>query len=263
MQLYYHRTGEGSALPPLIILHGLFGTWENWRAQIKLFAEQFDVIAVDLRNHGLSPHSEAIDYALMATDVLELMERLQIERCALLGHSMGGKVAMQLALEQPHRVARLVVVDVAPVAYEHHHRDTFAGLFAVDPGQVSSRRDADLQLQAHIDDASVRAFLLKNLYRNESGQFAWRMNLPALHDQYDNISAAPPASLEPEARYSGPVLFIKGGNSIYLQPEYQETILRLFPAARVKIIAGCGHWPHAEKPELFNKLVMRFLATAD
>lgn len=259
MQLHYHRSSENPSNPPLIILHGLFGTWENWRAQIKLLAEQFDVIAVDLRNHGASPHSDNINYALMAQDVIDLMDSLQIERCALLGHSMGGKVAMQLALEHPQRIERLVIVDIAPVAYEHHHRDTFAGLFAVDPSLLSSRRDADLQLQPHINDLSVRAFLLKNLYRDNQGNFAWRMNLQALHDQYDNISAAPPASLGTSLSYAGPVLFIKGGDSFYLQPEHQATIMSLFPAARVKIMAGCGHWPHAEKPSVFNRLVDNFL----
>lgn len=252
MELHYQRSGNGT---PLLILHGLFGTWDNWRGQIKLLAQHFDVIAVDLRNHGASPHSEAHDYSLMAADVVELMTHLQIESAHILGHSMGGKVAMQLALEHPQRVQRLIIVDIAPVEYERHHDQVFEGLFSLDPAQLKSRGEADKKLAEHVHDPSVRAFLLKNLYRTESGQFDWRMNLKTLHAQYPQISAAPSAS----GQFQGPALFIKGGDSDYLLAEYEPAIRARFPAAQYKIMAGCGHWPHAEKPTVFNRLVERFL----
>ena len=253
MELNYHRSGSG---PTLIILHGLFGSWENWRAQIKKLAEHYDVIAPDLRNHGGSPHAEEIDYALMADDLIELMDRLGIEQALLLGHSMGGKVAMQLALEHPSRVQKLIVADIAPVAYGDHHQEVFQGLFNVDLAQLRSRADADAQLAEYIDSAAVRAFLLKNLQRSRDGVFSWKMHLQALYDSYQNISAAPSA----EGQYDGPVLFIKGGASDYLLPQHAAAIKARFPHAQYKIIDGAGHWLHAEKPAAFNRLLERFLS---
>lgn len=254
MELNYHRTGTG---PTLIILHGLFGSWENWGAQIKMLSEHYDIVAADLRNHGASPHADAIDYPLMAGDVIELMDRLGIEQTLLLGHSMGGKVAMQLALEHPQRVRKLIVADIAPVGYPAHHDEVFKGLFNVDLEQIRSRAEADAQLAECIDSAGIRAFLLKNLNRSRDGRFSWKMNPRALRNAYDSISAAPPAS----GHYDGPVLFIKGGDSDYLQPEHAAAIKARFPNAEYKIIEGAGHWLHAEKPAAFNRLVERFLAT--
>lgn len=254
MQLNYSKSGQGS---PLFILHGLFGTWENFGSCIKELTNRCEVIAVDLRNHGRSPHSDQISYPLMADDVIELANTLGIEQFALLGHSMGGKVAMQLALNHPDRVTRLIVVDIAPVQYPHHHQQTLAGLNAVPLDQIKSRTEADQYLARHISEPNVRAFLLKNLYRTEQQAFAWRMNLAALEDQYDQI-AAPPC----EGRFDKPVLFIKGSESDYLRAEYQDAILTRFPNTQLRIIDGAGHWPHAEKPALFLKLVTRFLDQA-
>lgn len=253
MELNHHRSGKG---PTLIILHGLFGSWENWRAQIKRLAEHYDTLAVDLRNHGGSPHEEAIDYPLMAADVVELMDRLGIEQAMLLGHSMGGKVAMQLALDHPQRVQKLIVADIAPVAYPRHHDEVFKGLFSVPLDRIRSRTEADAWLAKQIKDQGVRAFLLKNLVRSREGQFGWKMNLDALYAAYDRISAAPSG----EGPYTGPVLFIKGGRSDYLKAEYAERIRALFPHASFKVIEGAGHWLHAEKPTAFNRLVENFLA---
>lgn len=253
MELNYHRTGNG---PTLMILHGLFGTWENWGAQIKMLADRYDIIAADLRNHGASPHSDTTDYHLMAEDVIELMDRLGIDRTLMLGHSMGGKVAMQLALDHPGRIDKLIVADIAPVDYGPHHEAVFRGLFNVDLAAIRSRADADARLAEHIDSAGVRAFLLKNLQRSRDGGFSWKMNLKALHDAYDRITAAPSAS----GQFDGPVLFIKGGNSEYLLPEHADAIKARFPNARYKVIEGTGHWLHAEKPAAFNRLVERFLS---
>lgn len=252
MQLNYHRTGQG---PALIILHGLFGTWENWGAQIKMLAEQYDVIAADLRNHGASPHSDELSYHLMAEDVIELMDKQQLDKVLLLGHSMGGKVAMQLAMDHPARVRKLIVADIAPVNYGRHHDDVFQGLFNVELEGLKSRSAADKQLAEHVEIPGVRAFLLKNLQRDKDGNFGWKMNLEALHREYHEISAAPQ-----QGRYEGPTLFIKGGDSDYLKPEYAEAIQSRFPDASFKIIEGTGHWLHAEKPAAFNRIVERFLS---
>lgn len=251
MELHYHRTGSG---PTLLILHGLFGTWENWGFQVKKLSEKFDIIAADLRNHGSSPHDDSISYHLMAEDVIALMDRLGIDKASILGHSMGGKVAMQLALDHPQRVERLIVADIAPVEYPPHHSDVFAGLFNVDLAAITSRSAADQQLAEHIDSAGVRGFLLKNLQRAAEGGFSWKMNLEALHREYRHIAAAPT-----EGVYSGPVLFIKGGDSDYLLPEHADAIKSRFPNAGYKVIDGVGHWLHAEKPAAFNRLVERFL----
>lgn len=251
MKLFHQIYGAGE---PLLILHGLFGTYENWGSQIKGLAEHFQVIAVDLRNHGRSPHADEFTYPAMAHDVLELMDDLGLDNAHILGHSMGGKVAMQIALTAPERLRKLVVVDIAPVTYTPHHDDVFKGLFSITLEGLKSRGEADKQLAEHVDELSVRAFLLKNLYRTEDKQFAWRMNLPVLHSQYSKISLAPEGT-----PFSGDTLFIKGANSDYLIPAYRDQVVGLFPKANYKMIDGAGHWPHAEKPEMFSRIVLKFL----
>lgn len=251
MKLFHQIYGAGE---PLLILHGLFGTYENWGSQIKGLAEHFQVIAIDLRNHGRSPHADEFTYPAMAADVLELMDNLGLESAHILGHSMGGKVAMQIALNAPQRLSKLVVVDIAPVTYQPHHDSVFQGLFSITLNGLKSRGEADKQLAEHVEEASVRAFLLKNLYRTEEKQFAWRMNLPVIHSQYSNISQAPTGK-----PFSGETLFIKGANSDYLIPAYRDQVVGLFPSASYKVIEGAGHWPHAEKAEMFSRVLLKFL----
>ncbi|WP_322785970.1 alpha/beta fold hydrolase [Oceanobacter kriegii] len=251
LKLNYQITGEGK---PLVIIHGLFGMLQNWGAQTKALSEEYQVITVDLRNHGRSPHSDDVSYPAMAADVRQLIADLGFEKVDLLGHSMGGKVAMQLACEPDTPIERLILADIAPVDYPNHHSDVFAGLQAVDLATLKSRGEADKIMAEHIDDASVRAFLLTNLYKNE-GQFAWRINLKALVEHYDEISCAP-AMQQP---YEGPTLFIKGGDSHYILPKYQDAVLKWFPNAGYKVMPNVGHWLHAEKPDLFTSLVRRFL----
>jgi len=251
VKLFHQIYGTGE---PLLILHGLFGTYENWGSQIKGLAENFQVVAVDLRNHGRSPHSDTFDYPSMAADVLALMDELGLDCAHILGHSMGGKVAMQIALNAPQRLRKLVVVDIAPVHYEHHHHGVFEGLFNIELVGLKSRGAAEQQLAEHVHEPSVRAFLLKNLYRTEDKQFAWRMNLPVLHSQYAQISKAPEG-----IPFTGATLFIKGANSDYLIAAYRDQVVSLFPTASYKVIEGAGHWPHAEKPEMFSRIALTFL----
>lgn len=251
MKLFHQIYGNGE---PLIIMHGLFGTYENWGTQIKGLAEHFQVIAVDMRNHGRSAHEPLMTYTAMAADIIELMDDLALDSAHILGHSMGGKAAMQLALNYPERIRKLIVVDIAPVEYRPHHQDVFAGLYSIEPDQLKSRGDADKQLAEHVDEPGVRAFLLKNLYRDEEKRFRWRMNLDVLHDQYNQIGAAPEGT-----PYTGTTLFIKGANSNYLLPEHRDQVLGLFPKAQYKLIQGAGHWPHAEKASVFGRIVLGHL----
>ncbi|MGH1461483.1 MAG: alpha/beta fold hydrolase [Neptuniibacter sp.] len=252
MLLNYQIFGEGK---PLIIMHGLLGTLLNWSNQTKaLAAEGYQVIAVDMRNHGRSPHCDEIDYSLMADDIATLLKHLDIPKAHVIGHSMGGKAAMQLALTHPELIEKLIVVDIAPVKYDSHHDDVFKGLFAIDLDSIKSRGEAEKSLSDYVKDAAVRAFLLTNLYRTEDKKFGWRMNLQALYQQYDNISDSPQGT-----PYEQPVLFIKGANSDYMIPEYREDVLKLFPKADYKVIMGAGHWPHAEKPAEFTQIILEYL----
>ncbi len=250
MQLHVSIQGQGE---PLIILHGLFGTLENWGSQIKVLAEQYTVYAVDLRNHGRSPHSDEMSYRAMAADIAELMDDHGLQSAHILGHSMGGKAAMQLALSEPDRIRQLIIVDIAPVQYGHDHDAVIQGLKSVNLRTITSRREADQQLAEYIPDTGLRQFLLKNLYRTENG-FAWRVNLAVIESQYPAISAPPEGNA-----YDGQTLFIKGGKSDYITLDHKDALLNYFPAASYKIIQNAGHWPHAEKPAAFSKLIINFL----
>lgn len=251
MQLHYLQQGTGF---PLIIVHGLFGSSDNWRGQMRLFAEEHQVFALDLRNHGRSPWRPDMDFATQAADLEIFMDEHQITAAHILGHSLGGKVAMQLALNAPQRVQRLVVVDIAPVAYPPHHDAVFAALKALDLARLTSRGEADKALAAEVKDPAVRQFLLKNLKRGDSG-YCWQMNLDALSAGYSSLMSA----VDAEKPFRGLTLFIKGSESDYITEEARPHIQRLFPQAEARIMQGCGHWPHAEKPRTFARLVKDFL----
>ncbi|MFL9628267.1 alpha/beta fold hydrolase [Aeromonas jandaei] len=250
----FKEQGQG---PAVILIHGLFGSLDNLGLLARALGEHYRVISVDLRNHGVSFRSDDMSYPAQAADILALMDHLGLDQAAIVGHSMGGKVGMQLAKLAPARVSRLVVADMAPVAYPHsRHQNVFAGLNATLATLPQSRSDAERILAEHIEIAGVRQFLLKSFAKGEDG-WQWRFNVPALEENYANIMGWP----EDERRFEGPVLFIKGGDSDYMQPQYSEAALAQFPAAKVRVIAGTGHWLHAEKPMLFNKLVVDFLST--
>jgi len=244
--------GEG---PPLILLHGLFGMGNNLSMIARPLSEHFTVYRLDLRNHGRSPRAESMTLTEMAEDVLAFMDANHLSEASVLGHSLGGKVAMQLALLHPTRVSKLMVADIAPVAYASHHNNVFDGLNAVDLSLLTSRKDADLILQQYIDEEEVRLFILTNLYRNDRGGFDWRINLSALQQCYAEISQANDA----EGVYQGPTLFIKGELSDYISEGSHTIIKRMFPQSQIKVIPATSHWLHAEQPGVFADLVKNFL----
>ncbi|WP_333669207.1 alpha/beta fold hydrolase [Elioraea tepidiphila] len=247
--------GDG---PPVVILHGLFGSVQNWRTVAGRLAATHRVIAADLRNHGASPHAGRMDYPAMAADVAALIETRAGGRAAVIGHSMGGKVAMWLALTRPTLVERLVVVDVAPVAYRPTLQAYAEAMRALPLRPGMRRAEADAALAAAIADPGERAFLLQNVRFDADGPPAWRLNLAVIGAAVPTISAFPdpPGS----ARYDGPVLIVAGERSGYVRAGHHATILRLFPRAAFVVVPGAGHWVHAEAPEPFLRAVEPFLA---
>lgn len=260
VELNHRITGEGA---PLILLHGLFGSLENLGGIARRLQDEWQIHALDQRNHGGSPHTETMDYPAMAADVIAYMDARGIDKASLLGHSMGGKVAMQVALQAPARVSRLIVADIAPVSYTPRHDAILEGLKGIDLTRVASRQDADGLLAEFVEALPTRQFLLKNLERIPSDaqtasgpRFRWRLNLPVIDACYGNLAKAP----EGNAPFEGPVLFLKGADSAYIQEKHREQIQRLFPAAQLRIIQDTGHWLHAEKADTFAALCRRFLA---
>ena len=251
--LNVRRYGDGDRV--VLILHGLFGSAKNWHTQAKALARDYRVLAADMRNHGSSPHSPHLHYAAMAADVLALMDHQGIARASILGHSMGGKVAMQIALQAAGRVHKLIVVDIAPKRYPRHHDELLDAMQALDLNAHRTRQDLDMALSKGIPDASVRQFVMTNLVRNtQTGAYTWQLNLAAIVSEYARLAEAPKGD-----PFDGETLFIKGAASKYIQAGDRETIEALFPRARAKVIANAGHWPHADKPQVFGKLVADFL----
>jgi esterase len=246
--------GKGDAL---IILHGLFGSSDNLGRIANELAKDYQVHALDLRNHGQSFHTEEMSYALMANDVIHYMDEEHLDRVTILGHSMGGKVAMNLALIHPKRIDKVIVADIAPITYPPHHNEIFKGLLAVDFEQDKTRSAIDKRLAEYIDTPSVRQFLMKNLEQSDHQQFRWKINLSAIYKNYSKILAG----LSHNEPYLGKVLFIGGGLSDYIKPAYKQQTLRLFPKTEMKIIPETTHWLHAEKPRAFIGICQRFLAT--
>lgn len=242
MKLSYREMGEGA---PLIILHGLFGSSDNWLSISKELESDYKIYLVDQRNHGDSPHSEEFTYAAMAADLKEFVEEHGIEKAVVMGHSMGGKTAMKFAVSYPELLEKLVVVDIAPRYYPVHHDRILEGLQAIDVGSLESRREADKALSEYVPELGVRQFLLKNLGRNSEGGYEWKINLPVINDQIENVGEA----LGEEEQFNKAVLFINGEKSGYIKRERDEPLIRqTFPKATIETVAGAGHWVHAEKP---------------
>lgn len=246
--------GEGS---PVVVLHGLFGSARNWQSVARRLAQTYRVLTPDLRNHGDSPHARSMSYAEMADDVAALLESRLSGPAALIGHSMGGKVAMHFALAHPERICRLAVVDVAPVSYAHDFDTVIEGMMSLPVARLSSRREADAFLAGRIASPPLRQFLLQNLVNDGDG-YRWRIGLEAIAANMPLLMGfEPPAA---DARYDGPTLFLGGAESDYIRPDYRAAIEARFPNARVEMIAGAGHWVHVEQPDAFLRQLSAFLA---
>ena len=257
MKLHFTDIGDG---PPLVIQHGLFGSARNWATLAKALAATRRVIAVDARNHGRSPWHDRMDYPAMAGDLRELIEGEGLGRPVVLGHSMGGKAAMALALTAPESVGALIVADIAPVSYRHSHGDYIAALRALDLSAIARRADADAALRDAVPEPGVRGFLLQNLAFDD-GEARWVLNLDALAGAMDDLTAFPFEA--GAARYDGPALFLRGGASPYVTEQHEGAIKEFFPTAIIETLEGAGHWLHAERPAEFLEAVGRFLAGLD
>lgn len=250
MKLYFEKWGEGA--PAYFFLHGFLGSGDNWRSIAKSLNLPGATYLIDMRNHGRSPHAPSHRYPDMAQDLIELMNEEALENAHMLGHSMGGKAAMYMALHFPKRVRSLVVVDIAPRAYSGGHETILEALSQANL-QVSRREEVEKQLVDKIPEEGVRLFLLKNLARDADGRFYWRLNLPVLSAEYRHVVAE--ISGQP---YLGPALFLRGERSRYISREDEREIYRLFPHARIETVPMAGHWVHVDNPKALLSLLERF-----
>ena len=252
MTLHFKQLGHGE---PLVLLHGLFGSGDNWFGVAPKLAEKFHVFAPDLRNHGHSPHHAEMDYSLMSADMEEFFAAQKIESAHVIGHSMGGKVAMQFALGFQARVKKLVVVDMAPRAYARTHDKIFAALLALDLASFQTRQQIEEALALEIPSLNLRRFLLKNLGRDEQGKFVWKMNLSGVAENYSRLGEV----LSSQNGFAKSALFIRGGQSDYINAADELEIRRFFPAAQIQTIATANHWVHADAAEEFVRMVLEYL----
>jgi len=254
LPLNFKTYGQGN---PIIILHGLFGTLDNWQTIARQLSEKYLVYLVDQRNHGRSPHTKDFNYSLLAEDLKDFMESEGMSQATIIGHSMGGKTAMQFAVSYPEMVTSLIVVDIAPKVYEGGHQEIFDALLSVDLKKIESRKMAEEQLMEKIPDAGIRQFLLKNLTRNKEGGYQWKMNLPAIYKNYqhilDNILLDEP--------YTGSSLFIRGERSGYIKETDDSLIKDTFPEAEIITISNAGHWVHAEAPKALLSAFINFMTS--
>ena len=252
MKLHYRKIGDKGT--PLFILHGLFGSSDNWQTLAKRFAEHFTVYLVDQRNHGRSPHSIEFNYDLMVSDFAELIDDLGLEKINLLGHSMGGKTAIGFAAEYPELLNKLIVVDISHKQYPMHHQQIIKGLKSIDLSVIKTRGAADKKLAEYIDNFAIRQFLLKNLYWESKGQLGWRINIPVLSNEIEKII---------EEIYfrtiDVPTLFIRGEQSNYIVESDFQDLSKKFPHSKIVTAKNAGHWVHAEAPDFFYEQVMSFL----
>jgi esterase len=255
VKLFFREYGNGE---PIVVLHGLFGSSDNWLTQAKLFSEDFKVFTVDLRNHGQSPHHDDFDYKSMVGDLQQFFDDHNLTTATLIGHSMGGKAAMNFALTHPEEVGKLIVVDIAPRIYDLEHYVIADGLAAIPVEKVSSRKQAEDILGEYVSDIGTRQFLLKNLQRQPEGGFTWKMNLKVIREKLRNVGE----DLIVEGTYEKPTLFIRGSNSSYVLDSDLKRIKEVFPLAELQTM-DTGHWVQAEKPQEFVTLVTDWLTAQD
>ena len=251
MLLHYKSFGEGE---PLLILHGFLGSLDNWQSIAKELAANYQVFILDVRNHGKSFHDNKHDYASMVEDLHFYVNHLGFSKINILGHSMGGKIAMLFALKYPLLVSHLIVVDIAPKIYQPGHEDILYALSKVNPKELKSRQEAVEIISTYIHEPTVVQFLLKNLDRKVDGSFSWKMNLPVLISQYAEILSFPG-----EGIFNEPTLFLKGEKSDYILPADEPNIQQYFPKAKIVSIKNAGHWVHAENPVDFISETSKFL----
>lgn len=251
MLLHYKELGEGK---PLVILHGLFGTSDNWQTHAKKLGEYYRVILVDQRNHGHSPWSEDFTYEHLADDLERLIIHLGIDQFTLIGHSMGGKTAMYYSQKYPTRLEKMVIVDIGIKQYPMHHNEIIKGIKSLDLTTISSRSAAEQAMIPFVDSYGVRQFLLKNLYWVEKGKLAWRMNVDVLEREMEEILAP-----IPNIEVWTPTLFLRGAMSNYILDEDWDAIEEIFPDATLETIENAGHWVHSEQPDEFIEKVLGFI----
>ena len=242
--------------PWTVLIHGLFGDADNLANIRRHLSEAFNVLSLDLPDHGHSPWLDTFTLRQAVDSVTAVLDDVKIDKASMVGHSLGGKVAMLLALVHPERVDKLVAADIAPVSYPRGHDSVFSGLNNVDLNNISGRKDAERAMAEYISEPGVRQFLLKSLYKDDQAHWHWRFNLDGLQNNYDAIIGWPD---DLDATFDGDVLFVKGGASDYLTSQHRDQVARYFPNARAHVIEGTGHWLHAEKPQAFNAVVEKHL----
>lgn len=252
MKLNFKHFGEGV---PLVILHGLFGSLDNWQTVGKQLAENFSVYLVDLPNHGKSPHTDSFNYDEMANAVADFCKENKLENITLLGHSMGGKTAMNFAVNHPELLKKLIVVDIAPKKYPPHHDEILDGLLSFNPSEIESRQEADELMSAKIGNLGIRMFLLKNLTRSKNGGYEWKMNLALLKKEVSKVIEETKISFP----ISIPTLFIRGEKSNYILEQDSDLIYDLFPNSKIETVENAGHWVHAENPDKLIELITEFM----
>lgn len=254
MSVELHAVDTGGEGTPLVVVHGLMGSADNWRSHVRQWQHKRRVVAVDLRNHGRSPHAPGMRYAEMADDLLASLNQLGIERCHLLGHSMGGKVVMTVARQAGERLASLLVADIAPIRYGHDHDAIFAALRHVEAHGAKNRREVDTLLAEYVPDKATRLFLATNLERGDDGQMGWRIGLDHIEAAYEDIRDVPGG----EGPYQGPALVLRGARSSYVTDEILPEMRTVLPRAEL-VTLEAGHWLHAEQPVAFQEAVNDFI----
>lgn len=252
MKLFYRELGQGQ---PIVMLHGIFGSSDNWLTHSRMLSAKFRTFALDLRNHGQSPHDDAFDYPAMVEDIAAFIEEHKLIDPVIVGHSMGGKVAMNFALAHPGKLQKLIVVDIAPKPYDMENYVILKGLNSVPIDAVTSRQEADEELAVHVSEPDVRMFLLKNLQRKHEGGFQWKLNLPAITANISQIGSG----LVFEGKFEKPALFMRGAKSNYIRDHDFDRIRAIFPHAEFQTF-DTGHWLPAEKPNEFVEAVANFIA---